>query len=244
MIKRLIFTVYLVFFVIAFGISQSFFFGIKGGPSIGYQKWENFNQKPVLTYHIASFIESYSEENPMNTLYAQLGYHNRGSALRGALGYTIDGNVFRLPTRNFLFHNISLGLGAKRKQQLKEDLKSFYSFGLRAEYTISTNLDKFAHFNQRQSYPYYPDNIFVKKFVYGAQVGGGVEYVFSELVELLIELSINPDLSNQYLQPEIGSIVDPYHPNNTITLRKRRIKNVTVEISFGFRFMRKVEYVD
>ena len=244
MIKRLIVTVYLVFFVIVLGLSQSFFFGLKGGPSIGYQKWENFNQKPVLTYHIASFIESYSEENPMNTLYAQLGYHNRGSSLRGALGYTIDGTVFRLPTRNFLFHNISLGLGAKRKQQIKEDLKSFYSFGLRAEYTAFTNLDKFAHFNQKQSYPYYPDKIFVKKFVYGAQVGGGVEYVFSELVELLFELSINPDLSNQYEQPEIGSIVDPYHPSNTITLRRRRIKNVTVEISFGLRFMRKVEYVD
>ncbi len=236
------------FFIIVFTTvslySQSFYFGLKGGPSFGYQKWENFNQKPVLTYHAAAFIESYSEDNPMNSLYAQLGFHNRGSSLRGALGYRIDGNVFRLPTRNFLFRNISLGLGAKRKQQIKDYLKSFYSFGLRAEYTAFTNLQNFAQFNQRQSYPYYPDNIFVKKFTYGVQVAGGLEYAFTELMEFLFEVSINPDLSNQYEQPEIGSIIDPYHPSNTITLRRRRIKNVTIEVTFGLRFMRKVEYID
>jgi len=242
--KRIVFVLFFLVSMVVLGSSQSFFFGVKGGPSLGYQKWEKFNQKTVLTYHVATFIESYSEENPMNALYAQLGFHNRGSALRGALSYTTNGNVHRLPTRNFLFRNISLGLGAKRKQQFNDDLKSFYSFGLRGEYTVLTNLDNFARFNRRASYPYYPDNLFVKKFTYGAQVAGGVEYIFSELVELLFEVSINPDLSNQYVQPEIGSIIDPYHPSNTITLDRRRIKNVTIEISFGLRFMRKVEYVD
>lgn len=242
--KKYILSTLIIAITFSFSYSQSYYFGIKGGPSFGYQKWETYNQKPVLTYHIASFIESYSEDNPLSSLYAQLGLHNRGSALRGALGYTIQGTTFRIPTRNFLFRNISLGLGAKRRQQISEYLKSFYSFGVRAEYTIATNLSEFAAFNQRQSYPYYPDDLFVKKFMYGAQVGGGIEYVFSELIELLFEISINPDLSNQYEQPEIGSIIDPYHPSNTITLRQRRIKNTTIEITFGLRFMRKVIYED
>ncbi len=224
--------------------SQSFFFGIKGGSSIGYQKWESFNQKPVATYHIATFIESYSEDNPLNVLYAQLGYHNRGSSLRNAIGITIYNEYYRLPTRNFLFHNISLGLGAKRKQDINDYLRSFYSFGLRGEYTLNTNLSKYSYLNQRMSNLYYPDDIFVKKWTYGATVGGGLEYMFSELVEGLFEITINPDLSNQYDQPQLGSIIDPYHPGNSTTVPRRRIKNTTVEITIGIRFMRKVEYID
>lgn len=224
--------------------SQSFFFGIKGGSSIGYQKLESFNQKPVLTYHVATFWESYSEDNPLNALYVQLGYHNRGSALRNAIGVTIYNEYYRLPTRNFLFHNISLGLGAKKKQDINDNLRSFYSFGLRGEYTLNTNLSKYAYLNQRMSNLYYPDDIFVKKWTYGASVGGGVEYMFSELIEGLFEITINPDLSNQYDQPQLGSIIDPYHPGNTTTVPRRRIKNTTVEITIGIRFMRKVEYID
>ena len=222
--------------------AQSYYFGIKGGPSWGFQKWENFNQKPVFTYHIATFIESYSETNPLNSLYAQLGYHNRGSAWRGARGITVDNVVYTIPTKNFIFRNVSLALGAKRKQQTNEKLKSFYSFGLRMEYTINTNLDKYNRINQNYSY-YFPNDAFVKKFTYGAQVGGGVEFRFSELIEGLFEITVNPDLSNQYDQPQINNVVNPWN-HNTTTLRRRRIKNTTIEITFGLRFMRKVEYID
>lgn len=241
--KNIYIAVFLIF-GINIGFSQSFYFGIKGGPSFGYQKWENFNQKPVLSYHIASFIESYSDINPMNSLYAQLGFHNRGSALRGAIGLNINNENYIIPTRKFLFRNLSLGIGAKRKQQVSDNTRSFYAFGLRAEYTINTNLEKFEILNQRLSYPYYPDNVFLERFTYGVSVSGGIEYVFSELVEGLFEVSINPDLSKQYDQPQLGSIVDPYHPSNTTTLKRRRIKNTTIEITFGLRFMRKVIYVD
>jgi len=242
--KKLFLSILIIFIFIGINNSQSFFFGIKGGSAIGYQKWESFNQKPVLTYHIAGFWESYSEDNPLNVLYAQLGYHNRGSAMRNVIGVTIDNEYIRLPTRNFLFHNISLGLGAKKKQDINEYLRSFYSFGLRGEYTISTNLSKYAFLNQRMTNLYYPDDLFVKKWTYGATVGGGIEYMFSELIEGLFEITVNPDLSNQYDQPQLGSIIDPWHPGNTVTVPRRRIKNTTVEITVGIRFMRKVEYVD
>ena len=242
--KNILISLFLITITAPTIFSQSFFFGIKGGASMGYQKWETFNQKPVLTYHVAAFWESYSEDSPLNALYAQFGYHNRGSALRNAIGITIDNEYYRLPTRNFIFHNISFGVGAKRKQDFRDNIRTFYSFGLRAEYTIGTNLSKYAILNQRMSRPYYPDDIFVKKWTYGASVGGGFEFAFSELIEGLFEITINPDLSNQYDQLQIGSIIDPYHPQNTITIPRRRIKNTTVEITIGIRFMRKVIYVD
>jgi len=242
--NRNIIAAIIILFYSSLSVSQSYYFGIKGGSSLGYQKWESFNQKPVFTFHIASFIESYSEANPLNSLYAQFGFHNRGSALRNALVYTLDGSRDYLPTQKFIFKNLSLGLGAKRKQQINDNLKSFYSFGLRLEYTTGTNLDDYVEINNRYSTPYFPDNLFVKKFMYGATVGGGLEFSFSELIEGLFEISVNPDLSNQYDQPEIQGIVDPYHPSNTTTLRRRRIKNTTIEVTFGIRFMRKVEYID
>ena len=242
--KKFIAIIILSSFYFSSVFSQSYYFGLKGGPSFGYQKWETYNQSPVLTYHVSTFIESYSDINPMNALYAQLGFHNRGSALRGALGYTYDDVIYRLPTKNFIFKNISLALGAKRRHEFRDNIDYFYSFGLRAEYTIGTNLEDFTIFNQRQSIPYYPDDLFVKKFLYGAQVGGGLEFAISELIEGLFELTINPDLSNQYDQPQIGSIIDPYRPANTITIDRRRIKNTTIEVTFGIRFMRKVVYVD
>lgn len=242
--KKLALFILLSGLIVNFGIAQSYYFGLKGGPSVGYQKWETFNQSPLVSYHIATFIESYSEENPLNALFAQIGFHNRGSALRGAGGYTLNNEYFRLPTKNFVFSNLSLALGAKRKQELTNKLKSFYSFGLRGEYTLKTNLDLYTSANTSFSYYYYPDNNFVNKFTYGAQVGGGLEFIFSELAEGLFEITINPDLSNQYDQPQIGSVIDPYHPSNTITLDRRRIKNTTVEITFGLRFMRKVIYLD
>ncbi|MEZ4908393.1 MAG: hypothetical protein R2771_12300 [Saprospiraceae bacterium] len=242
MLKKIFFAV-LIFISIS-GYSQSFYFGVKGGASLGYQKWETFTQGLLLSYHAAGFWESYSEINPMNSLYAQLGLHNRGSALRGASGFTYDNTYYRLSTQDFIFSNLSLGLGAKKKQAISDKLNSFYSFGVRLEYTLFTNLNKYEEYNGLWSSYYYPSDDFVNKITYGATVGGGVEFKFSELVNGLIELTINPDLFNQYDQPQISGVVDPYHPSNTITLNRRRIKNTTVEITFGLKFMRKVIYVD
>ncbi len=242
MLKRVLFLVFVVL-VASEANSQSFYFGIKGGPTFAYQKWESFNQSPLLTYHISGFVESYSDNNPLNCLYAQLGFHNKGSAWRGATAVTYGGDLYRIPTKKFVFSNLSLGVGGKRKQVLTDRIKSFYSFGLRAEYNLFTNLDKFIKLNKTYNY-YFPDNGFVNKFTYGVAVGGGIEFSFSELFEGSIELTVNPDLSNQYDQPQISGVVSPYNPQNTITLRRRRIKNTTIEISFGLRFMNKVKYIN
>jgi hypothetical protein len=242
MVKKIL--VVIVFgFWINICLSQSYYFGIKGGPSVGYQKWETYNQSVLLTYHVYTFWESYSEDNPLNALYANFGYHNRGSALRGS-GFVYAGEYFRMPTQKFIFSNLSLALGAKRRQNLTRKMNSFYAFGLRADYNIHNNLREYAKINSYISSPYFPVNAYVNKFTYGAQVAGGIELVFSELLEGIFEISVNPDLSNQYDQPELYGVYNPYEPSNTITLPRRRIKNTTVEITFGLRFMRKVIYID
>lgn len=223
--------------------SQSYYFGIKGGPNICFQKWEGYNQGILFSYHIAGFWESYSESNPNNALFAHFGLYNRGSALRNATYFDTNNILRRLSTSKFIFRNLSFGVGAKHKNDINYKMKWFYSFGLRAEYTIGNNLNKY---NELNSYfrNYFPVEAYINNFNYGATVSGGIEFKISELVEGLIELSVDPDFSNQYEQPEISGVIDPYHPANTITLPYQRIKNTGLEISLGLRFMRKVEYTD
>lgn len=223
---------------------QSYYFGPKLGPSIGFQRWENFQQSPLFTYHGAFFIESYSEENPDNSLYAQLGWHNRGSAFRNQRFISVDGDIYNVPTKNFIFSNAVLALGGKRRQFLNNKLNSYYIIGLRAEYTVLTNLSEYDDFNRYFNQPFYPDNQFVRKWNYGVTVGGGFEYKLGKLVAGILEFSVHPDLSRQYEQPPLGSIPDPWNPGNLVTIREKRIKNITLEISLGLHFLRKVIYLD
>ena len=224
--------------------AQSFYFGPKGGASIGFQRWENFQQSPLFSYHGDFFIESWSETNPENSLFAQLGWHNRGSAYRNQRFITIDGDIFNVPTKNFIFSNAVLGVGGKRKQKINKKLQSYYLIGLRAEYTVLTNLSEYDAFNQYFNQPFYPDDDFVKKFNYGVTVGGGFEYKLGKMTEGILEFSIQPDLSRQYEQPPIPNIPDPYNPGQLISARERRIKNISLEISFGLKFFRKVVYLN
>jgi len=223
---------------------QSFYFGPKAGLSVGFQRWEDFQQSPLLSYHGSFFIESYSESNPLNSLFAQIGWHNRGSAYRNQRHISVDGFVYNVPTKNFIFSNAVLAVGGKKMVKMNKKLKSYYSVGIRAEYTVLTNLDEYDEYNQYFNRPFYPDNQFVKKFNYGVLVGGGFEYRYSKLIEGILEFTINPDLSRQYEQPPLGNIPDPYQPGSTISLRERRIKNITLEVSLGLKFLRKVIYLD
>ena len=83
----------------------------------------------------------------------------------------------------------------------------------------------------------------MRRWNYGIIAGGGIEFMFSELVGGLVELTINPDLSQQYFQ-------NAFTYNSNIngqqqrTIGERRIRNVSIELSVGFRFLRIVEYVD
>jgi len=119
----------------------------------------------------------------------------------------------------------------------------YYMLGVRGEYTVKTNLAQFQKYNI--NYPIYPydKKEFIKKFNYGAIFGGGFEFPFNDLMGGLLEFTVNPDFSRQYEQPAISGLINKYN-NQPINIPQRKIVNLTFEISLGFRFLRKVEYID
>ncbi|MCB0375601.1 MAG: hypothetical protein KDD04_06755, partial [Sinomicrobium sp.] len=73
--------------------------------------------------------------------------------------------------------------------------------------------------------------------------GAGIDLPVADLIGILLEFSVNPDLSYQYIQPAVGNVIDPYTGNNR-TIEERRIRNLTFEVTLGFRFLHLVEYID
>lgn len=220
-------------------------FGVKGGLSVGFQNWNDFQRDPLFKYHGAVYIESYEEEEPF-ALFAQLGYHVRGSAIRNQnFVDRLTNQVFRPATREFQFRNAALILGGKRKYDFGAGFNQvYYSLGLRGEYTISTNLEEYREFNERNAiYAIYPFPEGVQRFNYGVSVGGGIEFMFQELVGGFVELSVHPDFSRQYEQPPIPNVTDPFTGQNR-TIQERIIRNVSFELSVGIRLIRKIEYID
>ena len=215
--------------------AQSFIFGPKLGPLVALQQWNGLQRDALFGGHVALFIESYDEEDNPSSLFAQLGYHQRGSAERSLVVDRSLGDVFR---RNltYKFNNISLMFGAKRLLKMESQFKPFYTLGVRFEYTVSTNLDRY------QSQPYFPSNEFVNKFNYGFSAGGGFQYQFGDLIGGTIELTLSPDLSKQYEQFPIPNIVDPRNVGNTRTLPMQEVRNLSLELSVSLRLLRKVEY--
>ncbi len=223
--------------------AQSTVFGLKGGLSLGIQKWGGFDQDPLVKYHGIAFVES-ADETAQFSVFAQAGYHLKGSAIRNRNFYSpINGQFYRPPAQEFIFKNAALTLGAKRGYEFSDITKAYYLFGLRGDYTIGTNLKKYREINEYNKSLFFPDDGFVRRWNYGVTVGGGFEFAFSELIGALIEFTINPDFSFQYKQPAIPNVTDPY-TGQARTIPERTIRNITFEISAGFRFLRKVEYID
>lgn len=211
--------------------AQSFWFGPKLGGTMTFQRWNNFSPNPLLTPAYDIFIESYSESSP-SALFASVGYHTRGSGIR-AISFLGD----PLGTQGFKFNNIVLELGGKRFLTTENRANAYYMIGVRGEYTVSTNLEQYERFLN----PFYPHNDFVEKIVYGASVGGGIEYSFGEFYHGFLEVSIGPDFANQYFQPPINNVIDPY-TGMTTNLSERQIRNVSIEIRAGLKLLRKVIY--
>jgi hypothetical protein len=212
---------------------QSYAFGIKGGPSLGSQKWNGFNgREPLLRYHGLLFIESHNEES-QSSLFAQTGYHIRGSALR-TFAYYDEFIMQNVPARtsNMEFKNISLAVGAKRKHDLGIS-KAYYLFGLRGEYTVDTEMQGFMRIYEGLE----------NKFLFGVIAGGGIEFPFSRFISGIFEVTVSPDLSKQiYLFPQDTGFTD--QNGNPIILREQSISNVSFEVTLGLRFLREIIYYD
>lgn len=216
-------------------------FGIKGGPTLAIQQWNAFERDPLLRYHGDIFIESLDDANQF-TLFAQGGYHVKGSSIRFDFVPIGTGSIRRL-TDNFQFRNISVVVGAKQKFDFGTSNKLFYSFGIRGDYTLSTKLRPTGVDETDPLAAFYPFDGFVNKFNYGISVGGGLEFPFSEFVGISLEGVISPDFSLQYNQPDIPNIIVPGGGGNRV-ISERRIRNIAIEVSLGLRLLRKIEYID
>ena len=223
--------------------AQSYAWGIKGGLSVGSQRWGNggsYDNSLLFKYHGAAYIEN-APENNTSVLFAQAGYHTRGSAFRyRRTSAVIGGTSVDIPAskQEFIFNNAALILGAKRRGVLGSE-NAFYSIGLRGEYTVKTNLREY---DPNSYYTSNPEKSFVRKLNYGLSVAGGYEFPFSDLLGGFIELSIHPDISKQYFSPP--RVVYDFYSSQNITLQEQSIRNLTIEISLGFKFLRKIEYID
>lgn len=218
---------------------QSFAWGLKGGLTVGYQKWQNTPRDLLFKYHGILFIESLPAGNDF-ALFGQVGYHVKGSALRNLQVNLGGGGVFRPPAETYEFNNLSLVLGAKQKFNWKEYAKAFYAFGIRGDYTLSTNLDEFQQ-NNVQYRAFFPSDFFVRKLNYGVYIGGGLEFALNDLIGAMVEFSVAPDFSFQYRQPAIGNVTDPF-TFQLVNIPERKILNVALELTVGLRFLRVVEY--
>lgn len=58
--------------------SQSYAFGVKGGVTAALQSWDNYGRDPLYNAHWVTFIESADDDK--GSVFAQLGYHVKGSA--------------------------------------------------------------------------------------------------------------------------------------------------------------------
>ena len=240
--KRFFYFVFILFLSISFAQAQGSVYSIKGGLTLGMQKWDNHlgRRNPLTSYHIIAAIEELPED-PRFTIFAQLGYHARGTSMRTTF-FSNSGNRFD-QNLAIQFNNIALAVGAKKKLNNWRKMTPYYMLGVRGEYTVKTNLAQFQKYNI--NYPIYPydKKEYIKKFNYGAIFGGGFEFPFNDLMGGLLEFTVNPDFSRQYEQPAISGVINKYN-NQPINIPQRKIVNLTFEISLGLRFLRKVEYID
>jgi hypothetical protein len=235
--KSLLLLSCLLFTTILF--SQGTAYTLKGGMTIGTQQWNGIDRQPLIKYHAAAAMESVSEDDNFS-VFLQLGYHIKGSSLRTRNFFNPN---FNLNARDFQFRNLSLILGGKQKFELGPN-RAYYLLGVRVDYTLSTNLEAYQEFNERNpAFAIYPFPGGVNKWNYGATAGGGIEFPLSELVSGVLEFTVHPDFSRQYAQPELPNVRNPITGQNT-SIPERLISNLTFEISAGIRFWRKVEYID
>ncbi len=226
--------------------SGGYHIGLKGGPAIGFQTWNDTKRSPLYKYHGAAYIESLGDES---SVFMQVGYHVRGSAIRSRISssYIFNGQEVRVNpfTVGFEFRNIALVLAMKKKYDFgSNNRKAYYVLGLRGEYTINTNLLNLDSTDIPVSHAIYlPVEQRVRHFNGGLYLGGGVEFPFSEYIAGTLELNISPDFTRQYFREPLTNVRDPYTGQN-INIQEQSIRNVSIELSLGIRFTRKIEYID
>ncbi len=221
---------------------QGYYWGMKGGLALGTQSWNGANQRnPLFSYQGDLFYETFSEEGS-SAFFMSSGLHVRGSKIITQSGSYIDqsGKTVFYPSSSisFQFRNITAILGIKKYFTSKYK-RLYYDFGLRGEYNVSNNLSDDNGFI-RSGYDASEEN--VNKFVYGLTLGGGIDIPINEKVSTFFEIGFNQDLSKQYYSLS-KKAYDPYNKTFYV-VPEQTIRNFSVDITFGIKFLRKNEYID
>lgn len=215
-----------------------FYFGPKLGLTLGTQNWDGAERRPMANYHFALYTESLDPDKT-GSLFAQVGYHSRGSGLN-IVNLTLGFNS----NQAFIYRNLNVTLGVKKRLLTEKLSTPYYFVGVRGEYQLSNNLAETQdRFQLGASSLFYPVDIYVNKFTYGLSFGGGFEFQGSKFVQPGIEFTFSPDLNFQYRSPEIPFVTNPFN-GLTTSLPERKIRNLTFEISLVLRFLREVIYLD
>ena len=214
-------------------------YAVKFGPTLAMQRWDGFERDPLIGYHADLQVEQVSFERP-TSFYASLGYHQRGSAIRTRAFRFVDPvtgveSSFRPEALRFVFHNLALALGGKQHYAVGTN-RGFVSFALRGEYNLATDFGDTDAQNFNFGYgPAYPLAEFTRRFLYGADVGAGLELPLGARTDALFELRLSPDVSAQYDQPPL-QFFSPVTGNNE-GAAQRTINNLSLELSVGLRFL-------
>ena len=225
--------------------AQSFTgYTLKGGGVLATQRWDNFERDPLIGTHVDLQIESVSFEKP-TSFYASLGYHQRGSAIRFPAFTFVNPSTgeetrVRQEALRFVFHNLALAAGGKQHYAVGDN-RGFVSFAVRAEYNLATDFGDVDESNLALGFrPAFPVDAFVRDFLYGADVGAGLEMPLSSRLDALFELRLSPDVSAQYEQPPLQAF-NPRTGNNE-GVGQRSINNLSIELAVGVRFLPDAAY--
>ncbi len=225
----------IVLSLIAFALSmnaQGFAFGVKGGLTMGFQKWNGYERSVLPRYNGSIYLETVPAEKRFS-LFGELGYHIKGSRVKS---FFREINTNQISRRNIdtEFRNVSLVFGGKSAYPISvNNTKLYYMFGIRGDYNVLYDGDFNLPFNDED----------VNKFTYGFSVGGGVEIPFSRLIGMTVEAQLSPDVRAQVYYPA-GKYNYTTSTGNLIPVGETRVINMAFEITVGFRFLRVVEYIE
>ncbi len=199
--------------------------GVKGGLTIGTQRWNGQDREALFSYNAAYVFESYTSSNKFSYL-VELGYHVKGSAVRTNYN-DLAGNSRQITTRN-KFGQAGLLLGAKSLLDVEfAGGNVYYMIAGRLEYTVMDSIETIANLSR-----------YINRINYGITVGGGLEFKLADKILGFIEVQISPDFSQQIFMPP-GNYIANYAGNTVLVqFQEQKVMNTVVEITAGFKFQR------
>lgn len=199
--------------------------GLKGGLTIGTQKWNGQDREALFSYHAGYVYESYTSSDKFSYL-VELGYHVKGSAVRTNF-YDLSGNFRQITTRN-KFGQAGLLLGAKSLLDVNFGGGNvYYMIGGRLEYTVTDTIETIANLSR-----------YINRFNYGITVGGGLEFKIADKALAFLEVQISPDFSQQIFMPP-GNYVANYQGNTVfVQFQEQKVINTAVEVTVGVKLQR------